>query len=112
MRVVYIADDGKEFDDEFECEEYEWILKHPHLKEIKCYDKIGKPLENIVSEDTYNRCERIVVPTEECVAELSELADYAGFCDYSDITEPGIWLFDMERKSGTGFTKEGFVKNP
>ena len=24
MRTVYIADDGKEFDNEFECEHYEW----------------------------------------------------------------------------------------
>ena len=25
MRVLYIADDGKEFDNEFECEHYEWL---------------------------------------------------------------------------------------
>lgn len=37
MRTIYIAVDNKEFDNEFECERYEWLLKHPHLKNIKCY---------------------------------------------------------------------------
>lgn len=42
MRTIYIAVDNKEFDNEFECERYEWLLKHPHLKDIKCYDKEGE----------------------------------------------------------------------
>ena len=41
MKIIYIADDGKEFDDEFECEHYEWALDRPHIKEIVCYDENG-----------------------------------------------------------------------
>ena len=87
MRIVYIADDGKEFNDEFECEHYEWLQNHPHLKQIKCYDKNGKQLEDIMSD------EKIIVPTDECVKELVELVEYTGFCDYAYITEPGIWSY-------------------
>ena len=70
MRTVYIADDGKEFDNEFECEHYEWLQNHPHLKDIKCYDKDGKQLEDIMSDDTYYFAKKIIVPTDECVKEL------------------------------------------
>ena len=38
MRTVYIADDGKEFDNEFDCEHHEWMLNHTNLKYIKIYD--------------------------------------------------------------------------
>ena len=93
MRTVYIADDGKEFGNEFECEHYEWMLNHPHLKDIKCYDKYGKQLEDIMSDDTYYFVKKIIVPTDECVKELVELVEYTGFCDYAYITEPGIWSY-------------------
>ena len=29
MRVVYIANDETQFDDGFDCEDYEWRLNHP-----------------------------------------------------------------------------------
>jgi len=63
MRTIYIADDNKEFDDEFECERYEWLLKHPHLKDIKCYDKDGNLFADIMDDDTYNYSVKIVVPS-------------------------------------------------
>lgn len=106
MRTVYIADDGKEFDDRFECSHYEWVLNHPHLNDIKCYDEDGKLFEDIMSEDTYNYCQKVVVPTEECVRELSDLADYAGYCSYSDITESGVWMFEENGTNGH-FVKVG-----
>lgn len=42
MRTVYIADDGKQFEDEYECEHHEFKLKHPHLQTIEAYNKDGK----------------------------------------------------------------------
>ena len=48
MRTIYIADDGKEFDNEFECEYYEWTLNHPNLKYIKIYDnRTGELFDDI-----------------------------------------------------------------
>ena len=106
MRILYIADDGKEFDNEFECEHHEWILNHPHLNDIKCYDKDGKLFEDIMADDTYNYCQMVVVPTDECAKELSDLADYTGYCYYAHITEAGTWVFEEKGTDGK-FVKVG-----
>ena len=104
MRVVYIADDGKEFDNEFECEHYEWLQEHTNLKDIKCYDENGILYEDILSNETYEFCQKIIVPTNECAKELKDLAEYTGFCYYSHVTEKGIWKFEEYG------TQRGFVK--
>ena len=106
MRTVYIADDGKEFDNEFDCEHYEWMLNHPYLKAIKCYDKDGKLFEDIMADDTYEYCQMVVVPTDECAKELSDLADYTGYCCYEYITEAGTWVFEENGTDGK-FVKVG-----
>ena len=99
MRVVYIADDGKEFDDEYECIDYEWKLKRPHLShltDIKFYDKDDNELTDIFSEEAYSITELVVVLDEIALKELQEFADYTGFCCYEDITECGEWIFNYD----------------
>ena len=96
MRVVYIADDGKEFNDEFECLDYEWILNHPYLKDIHFYDKDNNKLDDIFSQDVYCKTERVVVPNENAVKDFQDFADYTGFCCYKRIVERGEWIFDNE----------------
>jgi hypothetical protein len=97
MRTVYIADDGKEFADEFECYDYEWKLNHQGLNEVEFYDKDGKRLENIMSEETYCKTVKIIAPTERAAYDLRKLGDYTGFCCYKDITCPGEWIFDEKK---------------
>ena len=66
MRTVYIADDGKEFDNEFECEHHEWMLNHPNLKYIKIYDnRTGELFDDITTDDAYNYGDKVVVPTRK-----------------------------------------------
>ncbi len=98
MRTIYISDDGKEFDDQFKCEHYEWILNHPNLKSIKCYDKDDNEFKDMMEEDTYSYCHKIIVPTNEAAKELNDLAHYTGYCYYSHITEAGTWIYE---ESGT-----------
>lgn len=107
MRTIYIADDGKEFDDQYKCEHYEWMLNHTHLNDIKCYDKDNNELKDIMEEDTYNYCHKIIVPTNEAAKELNDLANYTGYCYYSHITETGTWIYE-EKENGTDgrFVKE------
>ena len=97
MRVIYIADDGKEFDDEFDCEEYEWKLSHPHLNDVCFYDENNKLLNNVTSETTYKMSERIVVPNEKALKDLRELTFYSGFCCYESINDCGEWVFNREK---------------
>lgn len=96
MRIVYIADDGKEFDERFKCEEYEWNMNHQNLQYIKIYDKDGNELDDIFSEETYGHSAKIIVPTDYAANELQDLALYTGYCFYEHITEAGTWVFDEE----------------
>lgn len=103
MRTVYIADDGKEFDNEFDCEHHEWMLNHLNLKYVKCYNEDGELFDDIMDDGTYNYSQKIVVPTNLAAKELRDLAEYTGFCYYTHITDSGIWKFV---KNGT----DGYFK--
>ena len=94
MKVIYIADDGKEFEDEWDCRDYEWKLNHSSLKDICFYDRDGELLDDIFSEHTYNMTEKIVVMNENSINDLHELAHYCGFGCYEDVIECGEWIFD------------------
>lgn len=99
MKVIYIADDGKEFDDEYDCKEYEWKLNHPYLKDVLFYDEHNEVLGDIMSENTYSIADKIIVPNTKSLKDLQELADYCGFCCYEDIVECGEWIFDNNKAS-------------
>ena len=62
MRTVYIADDGKEFDNEFDCEHYEWILNHPNLKYIKIYDlqDVSKIIREYYNRDLADELDKLI----------------------------------------------------
>ena len=96
MRVVYIADDGKEFDDEFECEDYEWSLNHPRLNDIHIYDETDDELRDIFSEETYRCAEKIIVSDDETAKTLRDLGEYTGCCGYDGVTGPGKWIYDKK----------------
>ena len=101
MKAIYISDDGKIFEDEWECMDYEWRLEHP-LTNIHFYDENNKELTDIFSEESYSKTEKVVVSSEKTLKELQEFANYTGFCCYYDIDECGEWVFD--------YKKETFVK--
>ena len=103
MKIIYIAEDGKEFDDELECEHYEWLLNHPHINEIQCYGKRGVKLKDLLLEETYCRVTKIIIKSEEELKEFHDLAIYTGFMCYKYITDIGTWIFDDKA--------EGFVKS-
>jgi hypothetical protein len=108
MRIIYIADDGTQFDDRFDCEDYEWKLNHPHLQDIHILDKDGNKLEDIFSNNTYNRSAKIIVVSAEAVKDLKDLADYTGYCNYEDINKVGEWEFDNYTKKFVMVIKEQF----
>ena len=95
MRTVYIADDGKEFDNEFDCEHHEWMLNHPNLKYIKIYDnRTGELFDDIMTDDAYNYGDKVVIPTEFALKDLHDWATYSGYCYFHQITEVGTWTFN------------------
>ena len=103
MRVVYISDDGKEFNDEFECEQHEWIINNPDIENIHIYDVNGNELVDLFSENTYGSSYRIEIPDESELDALHKLSAYTGFYLYQIIDGCGTYVFD---ESGITFEKE------
>lgn len=93
MKIVYIANDGTQFDNQYECENYEWELRHPYLNHITIFDKYGNELTDIFSEKTYSSCDTIIILNEKILKDLQDLAAYTGYCLYSDINKVGVWEY-------------------
>lgn len=100
MKVLYIADDGTQFDDEWDCRDYEF-RKGLDLDDIEMYDKDGNRLDPM-TEETYYAVMRIVIKTEKAAEDLAKIEKYTGFIAYADVDAPGVWVYDQE----AGFVKE------
>ena len=101
MKILYIADDGTQFDDEWDCRDYEF-RKELDLDDIEMYDKDGNHLDPM-TEEAYDTVMRIVIKTEKAAEDLAKIEKYTGFIAYADVDTPGVWVYDDEK----GFVKEG-----
>ena len=99
MRIIYEAFDGTQFNDEFECKDYEWKKDHEKsLCNLIFYDKNGKILNNKLSEETYNKVMTINVLTTDAIKTLEDIGDYTGFCSYYDIDSIGEWNWNKKEE--------------
>ena len=107
MKIIYEAFDGTQFDNEFECEDYEWKLNHEEsLKDLIFYDKDGKVMtDSKLSEDVYSKVMKIVVLSNYGVQALKDIADYTGFLCYNVVNEVGIWVWNNEDENFKKFSK-------
>ena len=101
MKTIYVADDGTQFDDEWECLDYEWKQQHTALSDVVMYDRDCKRLTNLFSEKTYGDVYIIDVITEEAAKALNDLGEYTGFCCYDDIKHAGTWKFNEDESTFT-----------
>ena len=97
MTTIYVAFDGKQFQNEADCEFYEWKCGHTLLDRIEFYDKDDIRVFDYFSESACNAVEKIVIKDEPALNQLHELAEYTGFCSYDDITSIGTWNWDGEK---------------
>lgn len=96
MKVIYIADDGTQFEDKWTCEEYEWTLNHKNIYNVLIYDENGNRLTDFMSQDTYENANIVIVPDNAALEDLHELARLTGFCCYHQIESSGKWEFKMD----------------
>lgn len=108
MRTLYIADDGKQFEDEYECRNYEFCISHPHLKTIELYDRHGKKLTDPLDDETYFNFTKIIIHSEEELTDLYDAADYTGFTGYYDIKSSGTWVFDQDKEKFVKYVNPAF----
>ena len=98
--TIYVADDGRQFDNSLDCEWYEIITKFPAIRELKFYDYCCEPI--VTNYDDWRKFddamayhEIIEIPTEDALKALfsKEVKD---FCDVpcamkEYINTPGTW---------------------
>lgn len=90
-QTVYIADDGKEFDDEDDCKSYEI---NQVCESLKMRNYLGVKTNNI------DNCQAVKLNSFVEIQSFIELCAYEGV-SYKGISEPGIYLY-TEGRYGNG----------
>jgi len=97
MKCVWFADDGTQFTDEYECEEYERNLKYKNIAPTtRFFDCNGR---EVPFRPTAEYCERlyyIEVSNKEETPALTQWFDEMGYDSPWDTTNEvmGRWFFD------------------
>lgn len=103
MKIVFIADDGTQFDDFHKCKEYETIQKHPKMFDIIFADENGTEYaldkDDPFNDKAYNKACKVVIKTQEELDELAFLTSDCGWIEFEQITDIGTWI----RFEGEGF---------
>ena len=83
-KTIYIAFDGKQFDNEYDCREYELNTKLKDIgDDLLLYDKNGKIIEKIDNQLLAESIDYIVVKSEKAYEYFVEQMDYFGL-NYPD----------------------------
>ena len=83
-KTIYIAFEGKEFDNEYDCREYELNTKLKDIgDDLLLYDKNGKKIEKIDNQLLAESIDYIIVKSEKAYEYFVEQMDYLGL-NYPD----------------------------
>ena len=90
QKTIYVAFDGKKFDDEDDCREYELNTKLKDVgDDLLLYDKNGKKIEKIDNQLLAESIDYIVVKSEKAYEYFVEQMDYFGL-NYPDFYDSPI----------------------
>lgn len=100
MKKIYIADDGKQFEDEKKCESYEYYeLKIPLVKNIEFLDENDNILSFKEREDEekfFMNVEKIIIHSKEELRQFHIYAVDCGFISWQNIDAVGEWEWNKE----------------
>lgn len=93
-QITYIADDGTQFDDEWECHEYEVELHaKKHKNAILLFDKYGEPLP--LTSGGMDNTHFLVIKTDEAAQFLRDTYDSIELpWEYDEESVSGAWYYD------------------
>lgn len=102
MKILYQACDGVIFENKWDCEDYETTLKHPNLKNIDFFIEnsfinlnctFGTLIKDLYEQldNIYEHSWKINIHNNEEFNDFLWLINYCGWCEFEDITEPGVW---------------------
>lgn len=89
MEIVYKASDGKLFDDEDECIDYERNILTPHT--FKVWDVNGNPLPN--NNDSYGKAFYLNIESEDEFEDVIEEFSYYGWSAVG-LNGKGLYHYD------------------
>lgn len=89
MEIKYIAMDGKEFDNEDKCYDYEWNLRQDECKKIKMFT------ENLQQTTDIERCHFVKIENAEQAKIFIRESNYFG-TTYPQEIEPMVYNKDDE----------------
>lgn len=95
----YVADDGTEFDDEYDCREYEWQQKFDSITQFVLLDHKHYRLDPIKSS-SYEDAWFIFIPNEIAYQQLQRAWDddlVEAHCPkflYDNAPKFGLWAYD------------------
>ena len=55
--------------------------------------------DDIMTDDTSNYGDKVVIPTEFALKDLHDWATYSGYCYFHQITEVGTWVFNEDENA-------------
>jgi hypothetical protein len=93
VTVCYKSNDGLIFDDEFECALHELKLLL-NYSTIEVLDKYDLPLDEVWTEDAYNKSQTVKIKSQSDLIALKALQDYCGF--YNNIDSVGTYVWDSD----------------
>ena len=101
MRVVYIADDGTQFEDEYECKEYEYVGKmKDKFPTTRFYSNCGKPLQFV---GTCEFCESLYYLDVRTQEEAELLHQFFIDCGFDSPWKRGHWGEEVTASIGYYF---------
>ena len=96
MKIIYEAIDGKQFDSQTKCEEYEAIMQHTHLDTIDFYDEDNEcyhiDYDHLFDDSVYQHAEKIRIRSAEELEDFAWLKDECGWIEFDQIKGCGLWI--------------------
>lgn len=95
MKIIYEAFDGKQFDDDYDCESYEFQKQILEKTGIRVFDRQRRKLPNLNFTgqyyDTDGTEHRVVIHDEDDLRDMKEIQKFTGM--YCDIDSIGTWYY-------------------
>lgn len=98
MKIIYQAFDEKSFENEEDCEVYEFKKLHPNLFTIDFYDAenklfhLSKDRDNLWNDITYYTAEKVEIHNTAELSDFLLLSKETGWCEFEEqINEVGFW---------------------
>lgn len=107
MEIIYKANDGTLFDNEFDCLAYEENRTYNYIYSVEFFNKFNNKYfvakDNLFEDYNYEICEKVNIHNQDELLEFLKLAKYCGWCEfYEQIDAPGIWVRSEEENEFHG----------